>query len=102
MKPGLEFDTGQGAGKTLGQVLRIYANSAYPQHGSECSQATRSSLLQLAEQIAAAGETETPVRLQHRKLPMLRSAVDWYFSEVQKGMEPVRDALLARLGQQAR
>ena len=99
MKQGLEFDTGSGAGKTLGQVLRVYANTAYPQNGSECSQATRSSLLQLAERIADAGQQEQPIRLQRRQLPMVRSAVEWYFSEIQTEMNHVRDALLARLGQ---
>jgi hypothetical protein len=102
LKQGLEFDTDQGAGKTLCQVLRVYADAAYPQNGSECSQATRSSLLQLAERIADAGKKEQPVRLQRRQLPMLRSAVEWYFSEIQKEMHHVRDALLARLGQKIR
>ena len=98
MKQGLLFDTGQGAGKTLGQVLRVYANTAYPQNGSECSRATRDSLLQLAGRIADAGRQEEPIRVQRRQLPMVRSAIEWYFSEVQKGMDHVRDALLARLG----
>jgi hypothetical protein len=101
MKRGLEFDTGHGAGKTLGQVLRVYANTAYPQNGSECSRATRDSLLQLAEQIRLAGEQQQPARLQRRQLPMVRSAVEWYFSEIQKEMDHVRDALLDRLGQKA-
>lgn len=99
MKRGLQFDTDQGAGKTLGQVLRVYVNTAYPRNGSECSQATRAALLQLAEQIALASAESRPVLLQRRQLPTLRTAVEWYFSEVQKGMDHVRDALLARLGQ---
>jgi hypothetical protein len=99
LKRGLEFDTDRGAGKTLGQVLRVYTNAAYPLDGSECSQATRAALIQLAEQIALAGEESRPVQLQRRQLPTLRTAVEWYFSEVQKEMTPVRDALLERLGQ---
>ena len=97
MKRGLEFDTGEGAGKTLGQVLRVYANTAYPPNGSECSRATRDSLLQLAGRIADAGRQEESIRVQRRQLPMVRSAVEWYFSEIQTGMDHVRDALLARL-----
>jgi hypothetical protein len=97
VKRGLEFDTGRGAGKTLGQVLRVYTNAAYPRNGSECSQATRAALMQLAEEIALAGEHARSVQLQRRQLPTLRTAVEWYFSEVQKEMTPVRDALLARL-----
>ncbi len=99
MKRGLEFDTDRGAGKTLAQVLRVYTNTAYPQNGSECSQATRAALIQLAEQIALAGEESRPVQLQRRQLPTLRTAIEWYFSEVQKEMTPVRDALLQRLRQ---
>ncbi len=98
MKRGLEFDTGRGAGKTLGQVLRVYTDAAYPRNGSECSQASRAALIQLAEEIALAGEQSRPVQLKRRQLPTLRTAVEWYFSEVQKEMMPVRDALLARLG----
>ena len=99
MKRGLEFDTDRSAGKTLAQVLRVYTNTAYPQNGSECSQATRAALIQLAEQIALAGEESRPVQLQRRQLPTLRTAIEWYFSEVQKEMTPVRDALLQRLRQ---
>ncbi|MGD1991366.1 MAG: hypothetical protein PVF16_07160 [Chromatiales bacterium] len=98
MKRRLEFDTGRGAGKTLGQVLRVYTDAAYPRNGSECSQASRAALIQLAEEIALAGEQSRPVQLKRRQLPTLRTAVEWYFSEVQKEMMPVRDALLARLG----
>lgn len=97
MKRRLEFDTGRGAGKTLGQVLRVYTDAAYPRNGSECSQASRAALIQLAEEIALAGEQSRPVQLKRRQLPTLRTAVEWYFSEVQKEMMPVRDALLARL-----
>lgn len=99
MRKGLEFDTGHGAGKTLGQVLRVYVNAAYPRNGSECSQATRAALIQLAEQITLASEESVPVLLQRRQLPTLRTAVEWYFSEIQKEMDHVRDALLKRLGQ---
>ena len=94
---GLAFDTSQGAGKTLAQVLRVYADAAYPERGSECSQATRSSLLQLAESIAVKSADGTPLDLRKRQLPMIRSAVEWYFSEIQTGMDHVRDALLDRL-----
>jgi hypothetical protein len=101
LKRGLEFDTGQGAGKTLGQVLRVYVNTAYPRNGSECSQATRAALIQLVEQITLASEESRPVLLQRRQLPTLRTAVEWYFSEIQHDMNQVRDALLARLGKRA-
>jgi uncharacterized protein YjhX (UPF0386 family) len=97
VKRGSLFDTGQGAGRTLARVLRVYVNSAYPQNGSECSQATRSSLLQLAEKIAVSSGSGQPVTLQKRQLPLIRSAVAWYFSEVQSDMEQVREALLKRL-----
>jgi hypothetical protein len=41
------------------------------------------------------------VLLQRRQLPTLRTAVEWYFSEIQHDMNQVRDALLARLGKRA-
>ena len=94
---GVEFDTSQGAGKTLAQVLRVYVNAAYPERGSECTQATRSSLLQLAEEIARKSEEASPAGLRRRQLPMIRSAIDWYFSEIQSDMDHVREALLKRL-----
>lgn len=94
---GIEFNTGQGAGKTLAQVLGVYINAAYPPDGSECSQATRSSLMQLVEKIGRKAAQQQTVNLPRRQLPMLRTAVDWYFSEIQKGMDNIRDALLERL-----
>ena len=94
---GQPFDTGRGAGKTLAQVLRVYVSAAYPQQGSACSQATRSALLQLAGRIASDSANGEAVHLQKRQLPLIRSAVSWYFSEVERDMDHVRDALLDKL-----
>ena len=97
MKRGIEFDTGDGAGKTLAQVLRIYADAAYPQGGSECTQATRASLQQLAQQIAETSARHENLMLSKRQLPLLRSAVEWYFSEILLDMDHVMNGLLERL-----
>ena len=97
MKSQIGFDTARGAGKTLAQILGVYVKSAYPPGGSECTQATRSSLLQLAERIKDKAVEEEIILLRRRQLPLLRNAVEWYFSEVQPDMNSVREALLERL-----
>lgn len=99
-KRGVAFDTTGGAGKTLAQVLSVYIKAAYPENASECSQATRSSLLQVVDEIVKQDAGHATVTLKKRQLPMIKSAIEWYFLEVQKDMNHVKDALLSRLNYQ--
>lgn len=75
-------------------VLPAYAATAFPPGGSECAQAARAALDDLALRFAAAGDH---VDVGMRQRPMLKAAVKWYFAEIAPGAEEDRDRLLAAL-----
>lgn len=65
----------------LGEVIRSYANAAFPPGGSTCAQASREALHSIGGEIenyAARGGALVSRRQQR----LLRSTVSWYFSEV--------------------
>jgi len=77
----------------LAMVIRAFAHAAYPPGGSECAQAARQALLEIAGLCDAHGGGKLSLRRRH--LPQLRSAVAWYFSE----QDTTSPALGAQLGQ---
>jgi hypothetical protein len=63
----------------LAEAIRAYAQAAYPPGGSECAQVARETLFDTAKHCAAhAGGV---LVLNKRQLPMLRSALHWWFGE---------------------
>ena len=77
-----------------GAVLPAYGATAFPPGGSECAQAARAALEDLARRFAAAGDH---VDIGARQRPVLKAAVKWYFTEIVAGAEEDRDRLLAAL-----
>jgi len=66
-------------------ALRVYAEAAYPPGGSECGQAAREALLNVALQLeAAGGET---VQISRRVRPRLKAAID-YYAEQDSSVDP--------------
>lgn len=67
----------------LAHILQEYAQAAYPPGGSECAQATRESLLQLADTIShAENSAENHAGINSRQRPFLKSAINWYYEDV--------------------
>jgi len=63
----------------LAQAIRAYTNAAYPAGGSDCSQVSRTALLDTASLCEA--HSVGDLMLRRRQLALLRTGVRWYFSE---------------------
>lgn len=74
------FSCDDQACKSLAKIISTYAHTAFPIGGSECAQATRESLLDMANRLAICNDES--FALNPRQRPMLKSAINWYFSEV--------------------
>ncbi|MGD2119485.1 MAG: hypothetical protein PVG66_14075 [Chromatiales bacterium] len=71
----------------IARAIAAYAQAAYPPGGTECSQVAHETLLDTARQIDNhTGELE----IRRRQLPMLKAAINWYFSP--DGPEPEIDS----------
>lgn len=85
----------------LCEAIRGYAAAAFPAGGSECAQASRESLLTLAERFTAEQARDGVIELRTRQRALLRSAVSGYFEQVVEAPEALaaqrRDRLLAWL-----
>ena len=90
----LHFNCTDHACEKLAEVLSTYAHAAFPIGGSECAQATRESLLDMANRMGNCIENTFAINARQR--PMLKSAINWYFTEVESDNE-LRDDLLKRL-----
>lgn len=65
----------------LGIVIRSYGDAAFPPGGSECAQASREALHGIAGNIENHAARDGAL-VSSRQRRLLRSAVSWYFSEV--------------------
>jgi len=74
-------------------ALKAYASAAYPVGGSECSQATHQTLLELAGKIMNMGP-KGGLRLKKRQLPVIKAAVNWYYSE--DNVDQIRQGIKAK------
>ena len=79
------FNGKAGAAEALANVIRHYAHAAYPVGGSDCAATTRLALLELAEKV----ETEINIDISTRQRPMLKSAIDWFYTESRKTDDPL-------------
>ncbi len=77
----LPFPCLDNACRELATVIQYYADAAFMSGGSECAQATRESLLGLAEQLI---NSDKGMNIQYRQVPLLRTAIKWYFVEVKQ------------------
>lgn len=84
----VHFKATRDAYETLAEVLRSYAHTAYPPGGSECAANSRQLLLDYATH-ADNGN----LSLTSRQFPMIKAAINWYFSEIEKDLAR-RDQLL--------
>lgn len=66
--------------ENIAEALKAYATAAYPPGGSECSQATHQTLFDLANKIKILGP-DGKLRLKKRQLPVMKTAINWYYSE---------------------
>lgn len=89
----LAIDTTRGQGEALQKVITTYAHAAYPVGGSDCAAATRQALLDVAGQLLDSEKVE----ISARQRPMLKSAVNWYFTEVEKGNSEIQEMLINQL-----
>ncbi len=64
----------------LYKILALFINNAFPPSGSDCAQATRDSLLELSEKIKNSSEN---CEINKRQRPLLKTAIVWYFEEVE-------------------
>ena len=63
----------------LSDILRQYADAAYPRGGSECSQSARESLLSSAEALVAGWQPDTQSTTMSRRLRvMAKAAVEYH------------------------
>ncbi|HHC73999.1 MAG TPA: hypothetical protein ENK78_02845 [Thiothrix sp.] len=67
-------------GQLLAEVLQHYAYAAYPVGGSECAQASREAVLTLANHFA---DCDTVLELRPRQRPILKNAIQWYYTDYQ-------------------
>jgi hypothetical protein len=86
-----EFDCDAGLASALARAVSAYADAAFPEGGSECAQVSREALLDTARLCQAHRSGRLAVR--RRQLAQLRSAVNWYFSEIAPGERSSADAL---------
>ena len=77
-KSGQAISLGFDDSQAIAKALYVYAEAAYPPGGSECSQASNQSLKQLAERLLVAHKT--PIMIKKRQLPMIKSAIRWFYS----------------------
>ena len=90
----LQFSCADDACQHLSKTIIAYAHAAFPVGGSDCTQATRESLLDMALRLAE--NKEDVFAINPRQLPMLKSAIKWYFSEVEDNSH-LQMSLLAKL-----
>ncbi len=64
----------------IAQAVSAYAHAAYPPGGSECAQASHQALMDIARGIHVEA-TGRGYALKKRQLPMLRTAIEWFYSE---------------------
>lgn len=63
----------------LADILRDYANAAYPHGGSECSQSARETLLTAADSILHTWESASQTAMVSKRLRvMMKSAISYY------------------------
>lgn len=74
----------------LHKILTLFINNAFPPNGSDCAQATRDSLLELSEKINSNENCE----INKRQRPLLKTAITWYFEEVEVGDADQQKSLL--------
>ncbi len=79
------FNGEAGAAKALVNVIQHYAHAAYPVGGSDCAATTRQALLELAEKV----EAEVNIDISTRQRPMLKSAIEWFYTESGKTDDPL-------------
>lgn len=77
----LRFSCAEDTCQQLAKIISIYAHAAFPVGGSECAQATRESLLDMALRLSECQEKNFLINA--RQSPMLKSAIDWYYSEIE-------------------
>lgn len=80
------------AAVNIAEALKAYASVAYPLGGSECSQATHQTLMELAKKITIMGPEGT-LRLKKRQLPIIKATINWYYSE--DNVEKIKQAINA-------
>lgn len=71
------FDTAEGAGDALSNVLLHYVDAAYPKGGSDCAAASREALLSILTKI----RTNELCEISTRQRPILIAAVKWFYQE---------------------
>ena len=71
------FNGEAGVAEALANVIRHYAHAAYPVGGSDCAATTRMALLELAYKVTA----EVNIDISTRQRPMLKSAIEWFYTE---------------------
>ena len=63
----------------LADILRQYADAAYPKGGSECSQSARESLLMSADEIVSGWRTESQSTQMNKRLrTMAKTAIKYH------------------------
>ena len=77
----LNFSCADNACQQLAEIISAYSLAAFPIGGSECAQATRESLLDMASRLSKCEEASSLINT--RQIPMLRSAINWYYSEIE-------------------
>tara|TARA_Y100001935_G_scaffold253937_1_gene261543 strand:+ start:1309 stop:1572 length:264 start_codon:yes stop_codon:yes gene_type:complete len=63
----------------MSKALTIYAHSAFPKGGSECSQVVRESLLDSANLLSDNLENEFIFTISKRHKELVKAGLKWYF-----------------------
>lgn len=82
----------------LHHLLTFFIDTAFPPFGSECAQATRESLLELTARIA---NNKGCCEINIRQRPLLKTAITWYFEEIENDNEK-QQKLLQLIGKKRR
>jgi hypothetical protein len=81
----------------LASIVQHYAQAAFPIGGSECAQVSHEALLNIAQNLVHAPADHLAISIHQRAI--LRSAVMWYFTEVEQN-EVLKIQLLKQLQKQ--
>lgn len=91
------FDCSLGAGEKLIEILNHYADAAYPVGGSDCAAASRQGLFDIADLIREAIDNDGVAHIGRRQKPVLKAAVKWFYSEVEKTDDQIKEILFEQL-----
>jgi len=91
------FDCSGGAGEQLIDILKRYADAAYPIGGSDCAATSRQGLFDIVDVIKKGLEADEIAMIGRRQRTVLKAAVKWFYTELEQADDPLKNVLMDQL-----